>query len=82
MLPTYTAQPHRAGGYALAGTLLPHTLRYLNETDAVSYAHHLHRETGGRVVILDARGRWQFTEHAQAHDSGLRVLNEFRAGGK
>jgi len=35
-----------------------------------------------RVVILDAQGRWQFTEHAQAHDSGLRLLNEFRAGGK
>jgi hypothetical protein len=49
---------------------------------AVHNAHHMLRETGGRVVILDARGRWQFTEHAQAHDSGLRLLNEFRAGGK
>jgi hypothetical protein len=79
MLHTYSVRPHREGGYALSGPLLPHALRYLDETDAVSYAHHMLRETGGRVLILDAHGCWQFTEHAQAHDSGLRVLNEFRA---
>lgn len=82
MLPTYAIRPLRDGGYALAGPLLPHTLRYLSEADAVSYAHHLCRETGRRVVILDAQGRWQFTEHAQAVGSGLRILNEYRKGGK
>ena len=81
MLPTYTVQPHHAGGYALAGPLLPHALRFLDDAHAADYAHHLCRETGGRVVILDAQGRWQFTEHAQATDCGLRLLNEFRAGG-
>jgi len=54
----------------------------LNETDAASYAHHLCREKGGRVPVLDGQGRWQFTEHAQAAGCGLRLLNEFRAGGK
>ena len=82
MLPMYTVQPHRAGGYALAGPLLPHALRFLDDAHAADYAHHMLRETGGRVLILDAQGRWQFTEHALAHDTGLRLLNEFRAGAK
>lgn len=82
MLPTYIVQPHRTGGYALAGPLLPHALRFLDDAHAADYAHHMLRETGGRVLILDAQGRWQFTEHAQAHDTGLRLLNEFRAGAK
>ena len=79
MMPTYTVQSHSEGGYALSGPLLPHTLRFLDDAHAADYAHHMLRETGGRIVVLDARGRWQFTEHADAHDSGLRLLNEFRA---
>ena len=82
MLPTCIVQPHPAGGYALPGPVLPHTLRYASEADAISYGHHLCREKGGRIVILDSQGRWQFTEHAEAEGSGLRILNEYRAVGK
>ena len=81
MLPTYTVQPHHAGGYALAGPLLPHALRFLDDAHAADYAHHLCRETGGRVLILDAHGRWQFTEHAQSEDTGRRISIEYRTGG-
>lgn len=82
MLATYIVRPHRAGGYGLAGPLLPQPLRYASEADALSYGHHLCRETGGRIVVLDSQGRWQFTEHAEAEGSGLRILNEYRAGAK
>ena len=82
MLPAYIVQPHREGGYALSGPLLPHGLRFLDDAHAADYAHHMLRETGGRVLILDAPGRWQFTAHADAHDTGLRLLNEFRVGTK
>jgi hypothetical protein len=81
MLPTYTVQPHRAGGYALAGPLLPHALRFLDDAHAADYAHHMLRETAGRVLILDSRGRWQFTEHAQSEDTGRRISIEYRTGG-
>ena len=81
MLATYIVRPHRDGGYALTGPLLPQPLRYQIESDAVSYGHHLCRETGGRILVLNAQGLWQFTEHAQAEGSGLRILNEYRAGG-
>jgi len=29
-----------------------------------------------------SEGRWQFTEYADAHESGLRLLNDYRALGK
>ena len=77
-LAAHAVQPHHAGGYALAGPLLPHALRFL---DAAFYAHHMLRETGGRVLILDAHGRWQFTEHAQSEDTGRRISIEYRTGG-
>ncbi len=82
MLPTYIVQPHRAGGYALSGPLLPFVMRFMDDAHAADYAHHKCRDTGGRVLVLDGQGRWQFTEHAQATDCGLRLLNEFRAGAK
>lgn len=65
MMPTYTVSPARRGGYALAGPLLPWTLRYEDETHAVGYAHHLCRGTGGRIVVLDSSGHAIITEHAE-----------------
>ena len=54
MLVTYIVRARRASGYALIGPLLPQPLRYQNESDAVSYGHHLCREPGGRILVLNA----------------------------
>ena len=81
MQPAYVVKPSRNDLYSLTGPLLPWGLLYHDETDAVSYGHHLCRSTGGRVVVLDSHGNTVITEHIATGDDGLRVLNDYQAHG-
>jgi hypothetical protein len=63
MFPIYTVKPITPGeGFELTGPDLPTPVRYDTEQQAASMAHHLGRETGGRVVHLSARGEVIITE--------------------
>ena len=70
MLPTYFVRPHRAGGHAVTGSLLPRPIRYMNDAHAASYAHRMLRESGGRVVVIDSSGYVVITEHVEPRSRG------------
>lgn len=57
---------------------VPHAIRCLADAHAASYAHHMLRESGGRVVVMDSTGYAVIAEHVEAAGSGLRLLNEYR----
>jgi hypothetical protein len=57
-------------------------MRFMDDAHAADYAHHRCREKGGRILILERQGRWQFTEHTLAEGTGLRLLNNFQPRAK
>jgi hypothetical protein len=61
----YFVRPHPKGGVTLTGPLIPFPLRYDNECSAASYAHHVARMTGARVIVFNRRGDIDFCERSK-----------------